>query len=199
MDLISLIGVAGGICVAIMAIAKCAKAARVYIITQILNHFDACQTCFKDVAAMKKKLDYELNANGGNSLKDEVKNFGKSLLQLQGVVLAILDSSDRGVWISDEKGLLVYSNEWFDKNLGWNTREMLGTGWKNVVAESERERVCREFSDSIRDGRDFLMEFSYIYRQDTSRTMRVNAVCHPIKRNSGEIIGFIGFSTELKS
>lgn len=196
MDLISLIGIVGATAGALIAIAKGVKIVRVYVIAPILNHFEAVHKCILDVGQIKKKLDYELNPNGGLSLKDQVQNFGKSLSRVEGVTLSILGSCDRGAWISDEKGSYIFANEWYNRKLGWDVNEMLGTGWKNTILENEREKVSREFSDSVKDGRAFIMDYTHIHKGDPNKIIRVHAVSHSIKRNSGEIIGFIGFTTE---
>ena len=147
---------------------------------------------------MKKKLEYELSPNGGNSLKDHVKKYGQQVSRIEGIVLAILSSSDKGVWISDESGNSIWLSDFFDKRLGWSITDMLGNGWKNVVHPDDREAVSREFLNSIKDQRTFIMDYRYINKNDNSIVMKVHAVCQPIKKSDGEVIGHIGFITEIK-
>ena len=198
MDLISSIGVAGATVGAFIAIARGFRALRKYVISPILNHFEAVHRCISDVEQIKKKLDYELNSNGGNSLRDQVKNIGASVLKAESLTLAILSCSDKGIWIADEGGSTVWANSWFDDKLHWSLQDMMGAGWKNTVLSSDRDKVSKEFVESVKDRRDFIMDFSYIHKDNSNLTIKVHVVCHPMKRNSGEIIGFIGFATEIK-
>ena len=198
MELTSLIGIAAAAITGLITIVAGLKTFYRSIIVPVKEHFEGVHQCFKDVKELKEKVNYELNPNGGKSLKDQLRNLSKGLERLESLTLSILSCSDRGVWISDENGCCIWVNEWFDTKLNWNVSEMLGNGWKNVIIPHEREAVAREFSDSVKDGRDFIMDYSYIDHKDSSKSIRVHVVCHPIKRNTGEIVGFIGFATELE-
>lgn len=198
MDLISGIGIAAGVIGGIVTIIGAMKKIHLYVITPAVEHFKMVHSCVADVAAIKKKIDYELNPNGGKSLKDEVKKYGQQVSRIEGIVLAILSSSDKGVWISDEAGNCIWLSGWFDKKLAWNVSDMIGNGWKNVIHPNDRDKVYKEFAESVKDGRDFIMDYTYIHKDDNKITIKIHAVCHPIKRNSGEIIGFIGFVTEIQ-
>ncbi len=197
MDVISWIGIAaaaiGGIVTIIGGIRKFHQA----VIMPIVNHFKRVNQLMSDVGEIKKKLAYELNANGGNSLKDHVKKYGQQVSRIEGIVLAILSSSDKGVWISDELGGCVWLSAWFDKELGWNVADMLGNGWKNVVHPNDRDKVVKEFAESVKDGRDFIMDYNYVHKNDNQKIIRVHAVSQPIKRSDGEVIGYIGFVTQI--
>ena len=197
MEISSLIGVVAGGITGIIAIVTGLKKFCQYVVMPIKEHFEKVHQCFQDVSEMKKKLAYELNAYGGNSLKDHVKKFGQQVSRIEGIVLAILSSSDKGVWISDEKGSALWISCWFDKKLGWNVADMLGNGWKNVVHPTDRDKVAKEFAEAVKDGRDFIMDYNYIHKDDSQKTMKVHAVSQPIKRSDGEVIGYIGFVTEL--
>lgn len=197
MDLISWIGVVSGLVGSIITIVVGAKKFHLHVITPALEHFKMVHLCIADIAEIKKKLAYELNPNGGNSLKDQVKIIGASVLKVESLTLAILSCSDKGIWISDSAGAAQWVNPWFDNKLHWNIQDMIGTGWKNLILPADRDRVSKEFFDSVKDGRDFIMDYSYIHKDFPEKTIKVHAVCHPMKRNNGEIIGFIGFATEI--
>lgn len=199
MEISSLIGVVAGGITGIIAIVTGLKKFCQHVIVPIREHFEKVHQVIEDVAEIKKKLAYELNANGGNSLKDHVKKYGQQVSRIEGIVLAILSSSDKGVWISDELGGCVWLSGWFDKKLGWNVADMLGNGWKNTIHPDDRGDVAKEFADSVKDGRDFIMDYNYIHKDDNQKTIKVHAVSQPIKRNDGQVIGYIGFVTEITS
>lgn len=199
MDVISWVGAVSGLVGSVITIVVGMKKFHSCLIIPISSHFNQVNQCFADVAAMKKKLEYELSPNGGNSLKDHVKKYGQQVSRIEGIVLAILSSSDKGVWISDESGNSIWLSDFFDKKLGWSITDMLGNGWKNVVHPDDREAVSREFLNSIKDYRSFIMDYRYVNKNDSSIVMKVHAVCQPIKKNDGEVIGYIGFVTEIKT
>ena len=197
MEISSLIGVVAGGITGIIAIVTGLKKFCQYVIIPIKEHFEKVHQLIEDVAEIKKKLAYELNANGGNSLKDHVKKYGQQVSRIEGIVLAILSSSDKGVWISDEQGGCVWLSVWFDKKLGWNVADMLGNGWKNVIHPDDRSDVAKEFAESVKDGRDFIMDYRYIHKENSQKIMKIHAVSQPIKRSDGQVIGYIGFVTEI--
>lgn len=199
MDVISWIGIAAAVIAGVMTILNGLKKFHKYVISPIIEHFQRVNQLIEDVAEIKKKLAYELNANGGKSLKDVITKYGQQVSRIEGIVLAILSSSDKGVWISDENGSALWISCWFDRKLGWNVADMSGNGWKNVVHPNDRDRVAKEFADSVKDGRDFIMDYTYIHKEDNKKTLKVHAVSQPIKKNNGEIIGHIGFVTEISS
>lgn len=196
MDVISWVGVVSGLVGSIITIAVGMKKFHSYIIVPILNHFNQCNQCFADVAAMKKKLEYELSPNGGGSLRDESKASSRSLARLEGLILALLNCSEQFIIIFDEKGSALWSNSAFERKLGWNEADLLGLGWKNSIKSLDRDSVCKEFLDTVKDGRDFIMEFNYVHKDDSSKIYRVKAHCHPIKKNNGEIIAFLSFAMD---
>lgn len=197
MEISSLIGVVAGVVTGVIAIVTGIKKFYQYVILPIKEHFEKVHQVIEDVSEIKKKLAYELNANGGKSMKDQMTLFGKQLMKQEGLILAILSSSDRFIIIFDENGGALWCNETFDRELGWNIAEVLGNGWKNVISAEDRERVSREFLDTVKDGRDFIMEFNYIHRNIPNKKTKIKAYCHPIKRNSGEIIAFLSFASEI--
>lgn len=199
MEISSLIGVLAGVITGIIAIVTGIRKFCQYVIVPIKEHFEKVHQCFQDVTEMKKRLAYELNPNGGGSLRDCVTSYGQQITRIEGIVLAILSSSDKGIWISDSKGSLIWLSSWFDDTLSWNIEDMRNNGWKNVVHLEDREKVAKEFSEAIKDGRDFIMSYRYVHKQDKNKIIRVNVVSKPIRKTSGEILGFIGFATEIKN
>lgn len=200
MDLISWIGVVSGLVGSLITIVVGMRKFHLYVVAPILNHFQQCAECFASVAEMKKKLEYELNPNGGKSLRDELRNSTKLLSRLESLTFTLLNcTTEYGIWISDERGFLIWASSWYQKNLEWDMVDMVSSGWKNVIIESERDRVCKEFFDSVRDGRDFIMDLSYVHKNDSAKTIRVHAQCRPLRRSSGEIIGYIGFATQANN
>lgn len=197
MDIVSWIGIVAGIVGGLLTIIGGIKKVHQHVIIPILEHFQKVHQLIEDVAEIKKRLAYELNANGGKSLKDYLTKCGQQVSRIEGIVLAILSSSDKGVWISDENGNAVWLSGWFDKKLNWHIADMLGNGWKNVVHPADRDKVAKEFADSVKDGRDFIMDYNYIHKDNNQKIIRVHAVCQPIKKNGTEVIGYIGFVTEI--
>lgn len=197
MDVISWAGVVSGLVGSIITIVVGVKKFHSYVIVPILNHFNQCRQCFLDVAAMKKKLEYELNPNGGNSLRDQLQNYSKTLARLENLTLCILQSSNKEVLLFDESALCLWGNLFYTSQLGWKEEELLGLGWKNAICEKDRDRVCHEFFESVRDGRESIISFSYVSRDDSNVFLRVKAVCHPVKRSGSDIIGFVSFASKI--
>ena len=193
MEFSNWIVLAGAVIGAVITIIQGFKKFHRSVILPAQRHFARVDQLMTDVAEMKLKISKELTPNGGSSLLDQVRAFGKSLSRLEGLQLAILSNSDSGVWISDEKGLCVWVNQWLSEKLEWLPSDLYGNGWKNTVAPHDRDRVFKEFESCVKDGRNFMASYSLIHKRDDSISILVEALCYPIRKADGEIIGHAGF------
>ena len=117
--------------------------------------------------AEKKMADHiefifsELKPNHGSSLKDQVNkiqidinensNFIKQISHRQ---RWILDNRDEPIFECNSQGEYSWVNEKYKEFVNYDSKDLLGYGWKNIIHSEDRDRVCNELDSAIEDKRN---------------------------------------------
>lgn len=106
-------------------------------------------------------ISKEFQPNHGSSLKDQINKIQLELFRNTELTEKIstrqkwiFDSEDMPIFESDNEGKCVWVNIAYLKLVNRDMQSLLGHGWKNVIAESERARVVANWEDCVKDGRD---------------------------------------------
>lgn len=105
----------------------------------------------------------QLHPNGGSSLRDVLdRNTADTALirrstAVQAEVVRII-ACETGLFVMecDQKGLLVWASEKFCEVLGLSVDDALGSNWTNALHPADRDRVRREWFDSIQFRRSYI-------------------------------------------
>jgi PAS domain S-box-containing protein len=109
---------------------------------------------------------------------------------------ALVQGGAQVIWVASPDGeMLEDSPEWRSVT-GQTEEEFLGNGWLNSIHPEDRERVERDWRESLRTGRIFDDRFRMRARNDAYRHYDVRAV--PIERD-GKIAEWVGACTDVTS
>lgn len=135
---------------------------------------------------------------------DKIAMIDKKLdLILGGVDLATAMSRvtwraiDRPVWQSDSNGMCVHANPAMLQLLCVQDDEILGNGWLNIVHMDDRDMVDREWSNSIRNKRDFYLKYRWV--NSSGESIPIIAHASRLIDNSGHVLGWVGFVSLIDS
>lgn len=124
----------------------------------VLNKLKPYTTITDDI----KQIKSELTSNSGKSLKDLVKKIEvdvESNTNLTKTILCrqrwILDNRNEPIFEADEKGNFTWVNEAFVKLTKRSCYDLMGTKWKNIIAEPNRDMVYSHWDNAIKEKRNF--------------------------------------------
>lgn len=107
------------------------------------------------------EISKEFAPNHGSSLKDILSKMQTELALNTELTQKIasrqrwmFDEKEMPIFESDEQGLCVWANISYLKLIKRDMNFILGHGWKNVIAQEDRERVVHNWESCVKDGRD---------------------------------------------
>ncbi|SDZ32840.1 MULTISPECIES: PAS domain S-box protein [Rhodonellum] len=77
---------------------------------------------------------------------------GFSLLQTQSLLFSVLNGSNSGISITDDKGVFIFVNEEFCRILGCSRSELLGKNFINCIPEAFQKQALADHQDFIKTG-----------------------------------------------
>lgn len=173
-------------------------------------HFESLSS----VIPVLESLSETLKAKNGKSLVEIInsieqkiveieKNTNENLSKIQhqnalqlAKMQAFLQDDERGIFESNEDGQCVWVNLGYQRITHRSWDEIKGSGWINIIAPEDRERIKSEWLASLSENRTFCSSYSFI-KPDGSK---VKVECHTIllKDTSGidnKKMGCLGFIT----
>lgn len=143
-----------------------------------------------------KKLDtiyYELQPNGGKSLKDQINKLSISMVRLHTRMTALYAYNEQPVFESDSSGKCLWINRAYCRMIGSTPEEVYGNGWRNYILPEDLKEVSEKWDEAIKDQRDFKMS----YKMVSSQGRIINCTCEAfvIRDDDGKLqnLGYIGF------
>jgi PAS domain S-box-containing protein len=157
---------------------------------------------FKRITQTHEKVEKilkEVQTNGGGSLKDAVLAISSKVNEItfhvnkhqhtQRAILSILGlvgENSLGLYETDEKGNCTYVTHRWSEITSLHDSEAFGHGWINAVHAEDREEVMLEFSNAIRQERNFFMSYRLAHSD-----RKVVSYCFPLVIEK-KVAGFIG-------
>ena len=109
---------------------------------------------------------------------------------------ALVQGGAQIVWVASPDGQMLEDSAEWRWITGQTVEEFLGNGWLDFIHPEDRERVEREWHESLRTGRIFDDRFRMRARAGSYRHYDVRAV--PIERD-GKIAEWVGACTDVTS
>jgi len=78
----------------------------------------------------------------------------------------ICDTSPVGLFHINENGDMTYVNKKYEQIVGRSFEEIKNEGWKEIIHLQDMVKVLSEWEKSIRDKKDFCMEFRIVRKGD---------------------------------
>lgn len=148
---------------------------------------------------MEGKLDTiiaELRPNGGSSIKDQINRLESSNIVSWSQKQLLLDIHPNGIFTTDKDGNCTFANRTYLDMIGGTMEDFRGNNWIKIVAPEDRNKVQEEWYDSVKENRDFDLEYSLIHLQNGSR-IKVRGKGVPIRHPNGNVLGYNGIITFL--
>ena len=118
----------------------------------------------------------------------EHKAARKALRRSEVSFRAMSDASPLGLFVSDEAGHCVYTNEAYHKISGLTFYEALGTNWHHAIHPEDRQRVLAEWRNAVNDQKPFQTETRFLRKDNSIVWTRLNtAVMREGKRSHGYV------------
>jgi len=102
---------------------------------------------------------------------------------------AISDASPLGIFVTDQEGSCEYTNVEYQKLSGLSFEEALGTGWANAIHEDDRDRIFKEWYESVENQSLFRAEQRF--KQKSGKVVWTNVKAAAMTIND-EVVGYVG-------
>ena len=135
------------------------------------------------------------SSDGELNLPEKIQELQHSVAINYELLKALGNKLNIAWYQSDINGDCVYISNELSKLMGLTLDQAKGSGWKNAVQEGDRVRVADEWENSVKEQREFDLNYSY-YQFATSTEIPIHCHSYKILNESGKIIGFIGIVTE---
>lgn len=109
-------------------------------------------------------------------------------------IRALLDALNLAAYEADVEGNCVWVSERWRQITGLTSEEASRDGWINGIAETDRERVEKEWNESLLEERLFDLRYSMVNRDGV--TFPVRGRGNVVRLDSGKIAGFVGICFE---
>lgn len=150
---------------------------------------------YKKIREIYEKINLivkELTPNGGSSIKDQVNRIEHRLNGLDFFQKMHLDMLELPVFMTDGKGSCVWANRACLNMLGRQSSDMMGFGWESIIHQEDRDRVTKEWYDSIREERSFDLQYRYVSSDDSVILVRCKA-------SGGPKTGYFATLTKIRT
>ncbi len=99
------------------------------------------------------------------------------------------------IWEATPDGSKNYFNKYFLDYTGYTFEELEGEGWQRIIFPADLERELKQWHHTIRTGEDLTIEKRVRHHSGEYRWHLTRGIAQ--KNNEGNIIGWIGTSTEI--
>ena len=107
----------------------------------------------------------------------------------------LADAMPQMVWTADANGGVDYGNQVVDAYLGLGPLDPRTANWTAAVHPDDLDRVLGEWSDAVRLGRRYDIDFRVRHAQDGAYRWH-HTQCVPIRDDSGAVIKWYGTATD---
>lgn len=146
----------------------------------------------KEVHGKVHRIFEELTPNHGGSIKDKITNIEKQVDEQADATkniikrqLWILDNESRMIFETDADGKFLWVNKSFKDVTNRELSYFKGFGWKNIIADEDRERVVEKWNSCLQDG--IIYEDTFKIVSDTGEQFAVKCIA-----NKADKCGYMG-------
>lgn len=109
-------------------------------------------------------------------------------------IRALLDALNLAAYEADINGNCVWVSDRWRQITGLTSDEAAKDGWINGVAEKDRQRVSKEWNESLEEERLFDLRYAMVNREGEEHIVRGRG--NVVRLSCGKIAGFIGICFE---
>lgn len=111
---------------------------------------------------IEDRLDAELTANGGSSLKDAIGRIETRQHQIDAFLRTSLHLHETAIVRTDANGKVTAVNREYKRLTGASLDEVRGDGWINVIAMHDRDRVRANWDNAVAEGREYHDDITFL-------------------------------------
>jgi PAS domain S-box-containing protein len=100
-----------------------------------------------------------------------------------------------GMFRTDERGAVLYTNPQWQQTTGLTLEESLGFGWTRALHPDDKDRILEEWQECLREEKGFSGEFRFLAA--SGEIHWVDTATAPIRSARGEIVGHVGINQEI--
>lgn len=141
------------------------------------------------IEGMLEEIVGELRPNHGGSIKDSVNRIENRLDFLGSFRRAQLNTDEIAFVETDANGDLCWANKRFITLMNVTERDLLGTGWVNVIHPDQRDWVLEHWREAVEDEREFRERVHY--QPHNAPSFWAHVICHPVRSDSGKLFGYL--------
>jgi PAS domain S-box-containing protein len=111
-----------------------------------------------DHTVIMEKLDIltsKLSPNGGSAIPDQLRRIEHAVMFQNARTQASLHMNPAPIFETDENGGVTFVNTSYKKMFGIDSREAMGRGFINIIAEDARDEVTTKWFRAVKDKRTF--------------------------------------------
>lgn len=152
------------------------------------QHVRTTQAVTEETRDALQVIRAELQPNGGSSMCDAVH-------AIAAAQRARDERDDDPLFWADAAGRVTHVNRSFQQLVDKSREELVGSGWINAVAVSDRERVLEAWRDAVTEARDLDDVFQLIDNEENVAPYHLHAA--RLLGPSGRLLGYYGVLREL--
>lgn len=119
----------------------------------------------------------------------------KELEKREKSLRSLLNSMPQKISHADSEGnVLFYNQQWIDET-GFNEEELKGSGWVEAVHPDDLDFVKESWVNAVKNGVEFNIEARFLHKDDGYRWNVCKAI--PVKNEKNEIMMWVGTNTDI--
>jgi PAS domain S-box-containing protein len=139
------------------------------------------------IAAARSALRARSRQRETEALMVERMRTAQVLRESEARFRTMADSAPALIWMSDEKGDVLYANRCHEAVFGRPADSFLGEGWRQVLHPDDAERVVEAFVGAARAGEAVQIEFRVIDHEGAVRWLRCEAAPRALDGQAGHV------------
>ncbi len=144
-----------------------------------------------------KDIKHQVNPNGGHSLNDKVSDIGTHLVEIDKKLIELKVRQRNGSeildvanWESDHEGKVEYVSTALCDLIGRTSTSLMDYKWTAYLHPDDRDRVVKEWIDSVKSAGDFNSFYRYVKSDGTIQKVNGKAIHNTDE--TGKVINSLG-------
>jgi len=101
------------------------------------------------------RIEAELHPNGGNSIRDAINQIAHRQNEFDAFLRAQLNIHTVAIVRTNPEGKVTQVNRAYNRLTGYSQNEVVGDGWINAIAPSDRSRVWKDWLAAVAGAREY--------------------------------------------
>ena len=158
--------------------------------SKLIKKIDSIYTSIEVNLPVLLKIKDEFSPNGGSSLKDAINRLEVGQQKNTERHKLLISELGMSFFETDAKGSCIWVSPKWENLTGILHENAMGNGWINAIHPWDREKVYKEWSESIKQQRSFNMIYM-VNKEDPKKITCQTVLLKDVKNNITGVIGTI--------